>query len=476
MFIQKMLKTFLLACMLCIVSMTDAQDMKKVNNALKFLKVGNTLREAQQYELAEKYITQSLMLLRAANDKYWEASAYEQLGLLYKDQDKNTDALRYFNQSLDIYRQVKASLSERALMQMIEGMHGKEEIYAGIDVGAKGIKLSIITVKLNKGNEFEYLLMVDSSINTEPVSLTEQSRNETAEALKALLGIAKNQYKITNDRTYVVVSSGLKQELDKYNKLQEFVKAIDPSAIFPGVHVEYVSPKEEGELSVLGIVPAKRRYTTSLLDVGSGNTKGGYFIDASQIFEPFSMPYGTKTFVKIVKSKNPNSNLEFAKIAERMMRDSLGRMIRDEVGRKSGLKNRNFVYLSGGIVWAIASYFYPEKVNDNYMELSAYDVRKFKEMVVNNYDELTHPNLNRINDFVLLEDAKKNLSHVQNTFDQESLMAGAVWLDALVNELNTALPIKRFIFPKYSYVGWISGYMVREVTRDYNKRNEQGGN
>jgi hypothetical protein len=473
---QKILKPFLFVCLVFLSQMTMAQDMKKVNNALKFLKVGNTLREAQQYELAEKYITQSLLLLRAANDKYWEAAAYEQLGLLYKDQDKNTDALRYFNQSLDIYREIKASLSERALAQMIEGMHGKEEIYAGIDIGAKGIKLSIISVKLNKGNEFEYLLMVDSSINTEPVSLTDQSRKETADALKVLLGLAKNQYKISNDRTYVVVSSGLKQELDKYNKLDEFVKAIDPSAVFAGVHMQYVSPKEEGELSVLGIVPAKRRYSTSLLDVGSGNTKGGYFIDASQIFEPFNMPYGTKTFVKLVKSKNPTSNIEFARVAERMMRDSLGKMIRDEVGRKSGLKNRGFVYLSGGIVWAIASYMYPEKVNDNYMELSAYDVRKFKDMVIYHYDELTHPNLNRINDFVVLEDAKKNLSHLQNTFDQESLTAGAVWLDALVNELNTALPIKRFIFPKYSYVGWISGYMVREVTKDYNKRNEQGGN
>jgi hypothetical protein len=34
---------------------------------------------------------------------------------------------------------------------------------------------------------------------------------------------------------------------------------------------------EEAKLSHLGIVPEARRYNTFLIDIGSGNTKGGYF-------------------------------------------------------------------------------------------------------------------------------------------------------------------------------------------------------
>lgn len=458
---------------LFIMTAAGAQDYyKKINNALRYIKLGNTLREAQQYDLSEKYLRQGLQIITEQGDKYWEAATYENLGLLYKDQDKPEDAARYFNKALAIYHQLKMLLSEKALEQMLTGAEGKEQSYAGIEIGAKGVKLSILSIQLNSGGEVEYILKADSSVNPEPAALTPQSQQETADALKKFMDIAKSRYNISNDKLYIVISSGLKAELDKKNKAAEFIKAITPVAAPPGFTIQSVNSAEEAELAVLGTVPPKRRYSTSLIDVGSNKTNGGYFMDASQSFDAVYFPVGTKSFVSMVKNKKPFNINEFARLAETLWNDSLSQMVRDELGRRAGLKNRSSTYLGGGIVWCIATYLYPEKTDDNYVELTPEDIRRFRVLVINNYTKAIQPDISNITRETLMMDARKTISRAQNTYDQESLIAGAVWIDGLMRELNTTQPVKRFYFSKYAYVGWISGYIARAVAEEYKKKNE----
>ena len=105
---------FLFIGLLAICNLQAQDYYRKINNALRYIKVGNTLRAAQQYDLSEKYLRQGLQIITEQGDKYWEAAAYENLGLLFKDQDKAEDASRYFNKALVIYRQLKMTLSEKA--------------------------------------------------------------------------------------------------------------------------------------------------------------------------------------------------------------------------------------------------------------------------------------------------------------------------------------------------------------------------
>ena len=451
-----------------------AQDYyRKINNALRYLKLGNTLREAQQYDLSEKYLRQGLQIITQQGDKYWEAAAYENLGLLFKDQDKPEDAARYFNKALAIYRQQKMSLSEKALEQLLTGAEGKEESYAGIEIGAKGIKMSILSIKLNSSGEVEYILKADTSVNPEPAALTPQSQLETAEAVKKFMELARARYGVANDRIYAVISSGLKAELDKKDKTADFIKNITPAGVPSGFSVKSVSSAEEAELAVLGTVPPKRRYSTSLIDVGSNKTNGGYFMDASQSFDAVFLPVGTKSFVSLVKSKNPAGILDFARLADNIFKDSLSRIVRDELGRRAGLRNRSATYLGGGVVWCIATYLHPEKVDDNYVELTPEDVRRFRYMLVSNYSKAIQPDISNITNEALLLDAKKTISRAQNTYDQESLLAGAIWTEGLMKELNTTQPAKRFFFSKYAYVGWISGYISRAVAEEFKRKTEQ---
>ncbi|HTL07520.1 MAG TPA: tetratricopeptide repeat protein [Chitinophagaceae bacterium] len=465
---------FLLFTGLLVMASLQSQDYyKKINNALRYIKLGNTLREAQQYDLSEKYLRQGLQMITEQGDKYWEAATYENLGLLYKDQDKPEDAARYFNKALTLYRQLKMSLSEKALEQMLTGAEGREQNYAGIEIGAKGVKLSILGIQLNSSGEVEYILKADSSVNPEPAVLSPQSQQETADAVKKFIGIASSRYGIPPEKTYVVISSGLKSELDKKDKAAEFIKNITPSGAAAAIAIHSVSSAEEAELAVLGTVPPKRRYSTSLIDVGSTKTNGGYFMDASQSFDAVYFPVGTKSFVSMVKNKNPFNINEFARYAENLFRDSLSRIVRDELSRRAGLRNRSATYLGGGIVWCIATYLYPEKCNDNYVELTQEDIRRFRNMLLTNYLKTIQPDISNITNERLMMDARKTISLAQNTYDQESLLAGAVWIDGLMKELNATQPTKRFFFSKYAYVGWISGYISRAVAEDFKRKTEQ---
>jgi hypothetical protein len=464
---------FLVMGFLVITHATAQDHYKKINIALRYMKLGNTLREAQQYDLSEKYLRQGLEIITQQGDKYWEAATYENMGLLYKDQDKPEDAARYFNKALAIYRQLKMSLSEKALEQLLTGAEGKEQSYAGIEIGAKGVKLSILSIQLNSSGEVEYILKSDSSVNPEPAAMTPQSQQETADALRKFIDIAKARYNIPDEKLYVVISSGLKAELDKKNKVADFIKAVTPASAPPTFSIQTVTSAEEAELAVLGTVPPKRRYSTSLIDVGSNKTNGGYFMDASQSFDAIYLPVGTKSFVSMIKKKSPSNMTEFASAAEALWKDSLSQIVRDELGRRAGLKNRSSTYLGGGIVWCIATYLYPEKSDDNYVELTPEDIRRFRSVVVTNYTKTIQPDISNISKETLMMDARKTISRAQNTYDQESLIAGAVWIDGLMKELNTTQPVKRFFFSKYAYVGWISGYISRAVAEDYKKKSEQ---
>lgn len=455
-------------------STMQAQDYyRKINNALRYIKVGSTLREAQQYDLSEKYLRQGLQLITEQGDKYWEAAAYENLGLLYKEQDKGEEAVRYFNRALAIYKQLKMTLSEKAIEQMLNGAEGKEQLFGGIEITPKGLKLSIVSIELSSSNEVQYVLKTDTSSNPEPAALTQQSTQETAQVLRSFLDIARSTYKIPIEKMFVVIASGLKTELDKKNKWAEFVSAITPPNAAPGFAIKFVTPAEEGELAVLGTVPPKRRYSTSLVDVGSGNTKGGYFMDATETFDALYFSIGTRTFTKMIKEKNPTGVQDFVRVAEKIYRDSLNQVVRDELSRRAGLRNRSSIYLSGGIIWTMVSYLYPDKVNEPFVELTIEDIRRFRIMVASNFEKLIQPDISFINNDKTMHDARINISRAQNTYDQESLIAGAIWVDGLVHELNATQPAKRFYFPKYGYVGWISGYIARAVAEEFKKKNEQ---
>ena len=458
-------KHFLLAILLFAGTLAAAQTIRS-QSTFRMLKTATSLMEAQQFDAAEEYFKKGLSKAKANYDTYCLAFANEGLGNLFTKLEQPELAITHYKTAVRLYRAQNLTVIANVVETLLKSVQGIGDLYAGIEVGAKGIKLSVIEVKLSKDREYDYTLKADTSINTDAASLSYQSEKETFDAITVLWDIIRYRYRVSPDKVHIVISSGLKQELDKYNKVEYFASVIRPVTLDPVINITSITAPQESELSLLGIVPQKRRFTANQLDVGSGNTKGGYF-NATKSFVPVTFPLGTKSFQRLIESKAQGDIDDYIKMAEQIWRDSLRKVVVNEFIAKKDVKTRDITYLSGGVVWATASIMHPENVNNNYTDLTSQDISEFRRLLVADYEKVSKPDLTFIS---YPEDARasqKNINRVLNTYDRKALLAGTIWLDELIKEINTINPGKKFIYAKYAYVGWISGYIIKKVTQQY---------
>ena len=59
----------------------------------------------------------------------------------------------------------------------------------------------------------------------------------------------------------------------------------------------------------------------------------------------------------------------------------------------------------------------------------------------------------------------EKLNHLY--FYQVRVKKDAHKYDELIQQVNSINPSKKFIFPKNSYVGWISGYIMNKINKQY---------
>jgi len=439
---------FTLFLLLSSIIVTTAQD---VNTALRYLKIANTLREVKQFDQSEEYLNKALGMVRGRNE-YWEAAIYENLGFLYRDQENVLEASRNFSKAIDIYKKLKMGMSEKAISQLLDGLKEAEELYAGIDIGSKGVKLSIIGVTVSPKKGVTYNLKKSMSINTEPSALTTQAIKETATAIK-----------------------GLKQATDKQpGKEAEVIAAIRDALKNPNQKIDIISAEDEAKYGALSMVAPELHLSSSVMDIGGGNIKGGYLLSRTK-FEAVNFPYGTKAFVKIVKKKLPDANLEEYTKGVNDEVKVVGEELALELNRKVGLKNRKNVFLLGGIVFVMNSFLHPERaaIIGRPVEVSLEDIRKFRQMSASSYEELINPDFSRVTDPAVRAIAEEDVKNITTKiYNQQDIIAGAALLETLIKEMNRDGVQKRFYFIKGGDVAWISGYVFKLISDEYQARKE----
>lgn len=464
---KTLIRNLIPVLLLCLYAISlDAQPVKNQPTAV-VLKTANTLLQAKQYEPALDYFKKALTQAKNTKNIYQQAQAWEGLATLYSETKQSTEALVAFQTAIKLYRGIGNNMIADLLNTQMKLFLGVGELYAGIEIGPSFIKLTVIDVK--PGNPIaDYTLRMDTAIYTDAATLSYQSEKEIRDAITLLYNIIQERFEIPDIQIHIVISSGLKQELDKYNKSDYFTGIIRPKELNPKIRISYVNAEEEVAFSFKGIVPQANRLTASQLDVDTVNTKGG-LQDVTRKFVPVNFPIGTRSFQQILENRltGNTSMFDYRKAAEKLITDSLGRMINYGLRDKTEFKTKDHFYISGEIVWCIASLIHPEKITELQVELSLQDILDFQNLASTDFETLANPELSKSMTADNAAASKANIKKVLTTYDQKALLAGSVWLGELVRQINSLNPNKKLLFPRYAYAGWISGYIMDKISRQY---------
>jgi Tetratricopeptide repeat len=445
-----------------------------VNLAIRFVKLGNTLREAKQYTQAIGYLQRALATLTKAGDRYWAAAAYENLGLISRDLAEEKAANEYLTKALNGYKSVNANLSARVVQQVLTGVTAPEadqEIYGGIDIGSRGIKMSVVSLRFSADGKPTLVILKSDTKNTAALDGTPEAFAKTSVAVKGYLDSLLVGRKIPRDRVFVVGSSGLKNELErpeKAGKLAELTQLLktDLATVWTEP-IPFIDAAKEAELTVRGTLPEAEWRRTSTIDIGSGNTKGGYFRpDGGFEYVAF---LGTGSLANYLKE-----NKQPADSAQTIYTNEFRTVVSEGMARKPEFQKRKRTYLLGGIVYALVSYLHPDQANRELVSFSYKDALRFQALAISNYDALINPDLSRIEREADLKKAQSELRSVQKIFTREQVIAGATLLRGIMAECQGGMPgEKEFIFHRQGVIGWISGYVEQARAASFVRTKDQ---
>ncbi|MEO5592610.1 MAG: hypothetical protein ABIR15_02360 [Chitinophagaceae bacterium] len=349
--------------------------------------------------------------------------------------------------------------------------YNNSSVYAGIEVGSKGVKMSILEVGKDAKTTGSFAILKDTSINTDFISFLYPNFLATLNGLSGLYNLAIKEYKISPKRVFTVVSSGVKMQAEKENKKEWITNLVDSFKLRTKEskrQVEIVDVVDEARLSHLGIVPDNDRYNTFLIDIGSGNTKGGYFPNGNiKDFKLFQVNWGTKSTANATDKKcgDDKSLVTFYKQLAKTATEAENTGIIYAVNESGAYPKSDNIAFSGGIAWSVATLLHPEMNERSTVPVTYDEVAAFCEKIYTDYSSFSDFYLvKNIKDRNMdLEAAAKEIKRVHQVFDQRSLMAGSRLLLKIMRQFESVNEKKDFFLVKNGQVGWVSAYVDQEI-------------
>lgn len=330
-----------------------------------------------------------------------------------------------------------------------------------IEIGSKGVKPAIVRILVGEAPDLEF---VESFPSVEANAVDPGNAPIVAQAVKDAM--AKMAEKGIADNSIVVVGSS---GVASVPAAAETVAAAVLRAT--GKPVDFVSVDKEVEFTFDAIVNKKRlahrRMQVALLDIGSGNTKGGFLKpvigNPDGEFSIFSMPLATATFASAVaKAQRDDENFSAAalRLADTELRVAVQGMI---LQAGSTLAQRPRVYLNGGIPWVLATTQNPYNT-DRYVPLAQSNIDRFVDQALYDQTGLFSVRTGGIGDpkhRKVIEDDLARMS-AGKVFTPDELIAGALVLRTVASEM--AFANKTLFFARPGRVAWLIGYVFDLLT------------
>jgi exopolyphosphatase/pppGpp-phosphohydrolase len=326
--------------------------------------------------------------------------------------------------------------------------------YGGIEIGGKGLKISVVDIKNIETGEFSITkFWTRNTAITRGISIDGKLRSEdvteTAVAVKEILEQLKSEYKLPNERIFIIASSGVAMASNKED-LAVKVKSLI------GRDLEFVTSEQEGKLVTKGSVPPSKYTNSFIFDIGGGNSKGGFVSidDANHyIFTPLAFDLGSVTLTEKIKKNASSSDFKDFVASAVEFNDTLKNIVKFMYDNKTAARRKKNVYMVGGTVWSFISLTRPGLTNA-YEEFTFQDIKNYQYDLVNNFDK-----------FEQQIDTQKDVAKVFDTYSREALLAGSYIMLNSIQDLSNPQE-KKIYFVRQGHVAWLIAYIVDTVRKN----------
>jgi hypothetical protein len=344
------------------------------------------------------------------------------------------------------------------------------DLYAGVEISAEGVRSAAFRM-FGQGDE-RGVKLIHSEVIHLPLGRQlkgrsdSQAADETAQVVQKLLSQLESQHQVPANHIYLIGSKELEDEHS-----QDLIDALIKTT---GKTLTFLDAETEVQLSIVGTIPQRERVggrwidnrdSSVLIEVGGDSTKGGY---QSLKYPPSGPPrygsvtmkidHGTLSFGSEVSSgvEDDGDLQSFIQHMRESGTASFRLALHKERDRKPGLVNRKRVYLTGNIVWALATLLYPEN-RQTFVRLTSSDIAKFAAKIAISPHQPLDQHLSRIRNQKLRAEVASELEMVRNTLTPKQLITGAELLRALSDELNWQDKI--LLFARFGHLGRILTYL-----------------
>lgn len=330
---------------------------------------------------------------------------------------------------------------------LILSYSSQAQLYGGIEIGSKGIKMTVLTVENLKRNTYDVKefwtenVGIAAGIGIEG-SLLQEDIDKAGAVVYNNYKKMLTDYKIEDKNIFIVASSGV----GLANNTNDLVVKIKE---LTNKRIEIISSSLEAKLLLRGCIPPKNYLNSVIIDIGGGNTKGGYAkdINDSSVFFPISCDLGTVTLTEIINKKckqktvfEYNENL-FDYLPT--IRETFKKMY---TSRTESQEKTN-VYISGGAAWAFYTLLTGVKAEENFTQIKYDDILAIRTIAENNYQR-----------FVTNAETNVEMQKVLKTYQQKYLIAAFNLLETSLEVLPN-IQNKKIYFAKQGQIAWLVSYV-----------------
>lgn len=321
------------------------------------------------------------------------------------------------------------------------------QLYGGIEIGSKGVKMTVLQVENLKKNNYDVKEFWTENVGIATgISIDGTLFQEDIERAVAVVLVnynkMLNEFNIEDKNIFIVASSGVGLASNT-SELTDKIKALTKK------NTEVISSSIEAKLLLKGCIPPKNYLNSVIVDIGGGNTKGGYAkeINGAGVFFPISSDIGTVTLTELINKKCKQKTVfEFN---EQMFEylPTLRETFKKMYNNRPESQQKSNVYISGGAAWGLYTLLTGNVAEENFTPITYDDILSLKAVAENNYQR-----------FVL--DAENNVEKkkVLKVYQQKNLIAAFNLLETsleVIPEINK----KKIYFAKQGQIAWLVSYV-----------------